>query len=58
MVHRYGGDVEHVSRRVVLVDAAFATALTCAALAEFFVSMPAQDRSWALRRRVSLTSRA
>ncbi len=39
--------VEPAARRVVLVDAAFAAALTCVALTEFFVSFPAHDRSWA-----------
>ena len=38
--------MEPAARRVVLVDAAFAVALTCAALIEFLVSMPAHDRSW------------
>jgi signal transduction histidine kinase len=46
-VPRYGGDVERTSRRVLLVDAAFAAALTCAALAELLVGTPAPDRSWA-----------
>ena len=31
----------------MLVDAAFAAALTCAALVEFFVGMPVDERSWA-----------
>ena len=39
--------MEPARRRVVLVDAAFAAALTCAALAELFVSVPAHERSWA-----------
>jgi signal transduction histidine kinase len=39
--------VEPAPRRVMLVDAAFAAALTCAALAEFFVGMPVYERSWA-----------
>jgi signal transduction histidine kinase len=38
--------VEAAPRRVMLVDAAFAAALACAALAEFFVGMPVDDRSW------------
>ena len=39
--------MEAAPRRVMLVDAAFAAALTCAALAEFFVGMPVDERSWA-----------
>ena len=39
--------MEAARRRVVLVDAAFAAALTCAALAELFFSVPSHERSWA-----------
>ena len=41
------GDVEAAPRRVMFVDAAFAAALACVAVTEFFVGFASHERSWA-----------